>query len=60
MFTRPYKEVFRQNDTLTPLTPRALFPKHASCKDSEDFVTDNIVGRIRTRAVKVSGKVGFF
>ena len=56
-FTRPYKGVFRQKTYDSRLPFGAFFPNHALCGDFEEFGTDTIVGRIRTRAERVWGKI---
>ena len=57
-FIKPLKESFMGVKYESAETPSIVFKNHYSCKQFSQFVTETILQRIESGAIRVWGKVG--
>ena len=58
-FIVPYRGKFKGSMYKSDFPPRKCFSNHRSCKKFSDFVSKEILKRVKTGALRVWGRVGF-
>ena len=56
--SRPFKGVFKKTLYDSNFPPSKCFPNHPSCRQHSEFVSQEILNRVSTGALRVWGKVG--
>ena len=58
LFMKPFKGLFKGVKYDSPMPPRKVFKNHGVCNQFEDFITQSLLQRLSTGAIRVWGKVG--